>query len=128
MKILKSAVVAFSLTVAMGAFSTTAVAESDPGRVSYKPVDVINGVVERISAAEAAINNGAEGDDVVAAIKKAADFIKELNANDKTAREADKVRGHLKAAITAAKAANLQESKGHLATAKQGAEGLKKFL
>ena len=72
MKILKSAVVAFSLAMAMGSFSTTAVAESDPGRVSYKPIDVINGIGERISAAEAAINNGAEGDDEVALIKKSA--------------------------------------------------------
>ncbi len=128
MKILKGAVVAFSLAVSMGSFSTAAVAESDPGRVSYKPIDVINEVVARISAAETAINNGSEGDVVVDAIKKASDLIKELNANDKTAREADRVRGHLKAAIASAKAANLQEAKEHLAKAKPGAEGLKKFL
>jgi len=128
MKILKSAVVAFSLAMAMGSFSTTAVAESDPGRVSYKPIDVINGIGERISAAEAAINNGAEGDDVVALIKKAADSTKELNANDKVARENEKVRKHLKAATASAKTANLQEAKEHLAKAKEAAQDLKKFL
>lgn len=54
----------------MGSFSTAAVAESDPGRVSYKPIDVINEVITRITAAETAINNGAEGDAVVDSIKK----------------------------------------------------------
>jgi len=128
MKILKSAVIAISLAAAMGSFSTAALAESDPGRVSYKPVDVINQIIVRIGAAEAAINNGSEGDDVVDLIKKAADFIKELNANDKVAREADRARGHLKAAINSAKAANLQEAKEHMAKAKVGVEGLKKLL
>ena len=128
MKILKSAAIAFSLTVAMGAFSTAAVAESDPGRVSFSPNQVITEVSTRIDAAVTAINNGTEGDDVAALIKKAQDFTKELNANDKVARENQKVRGHLKAAVSAAKAANLQEAKEHLAKAKEANEGLKKLL
>lgn len=127
MKILKSAVIAVSLAAALGSFSTAAVAEADKGRVAFKPIDAINGTLERIAAAEAAINNGAE-DEVAALIKKAADFSEEINANDKVARENSKVRGHLKAAIAAAKTANLQESKEHLAKAKAGMEGLKKLL
>ncbi|MGY6277450.1 hypothetical protein [Methylomonas sp. MgM2] len=128
MKIFKSAAIAFSLTVAMGSFSTSAVAESDPGRISYAPVDVINEVSNRIDAAVTAINNGAEDADVAALIKKARDFTKELNANDKVARETAKVRNHLKAAEAAAKTANLTEAKEHLATAKQANEGLKGLL
>lgn len=128
MKILKSAVIAFSLAAAIGSFSTAAVAETDKGRVSYKPIDAINGVLERIAAAETAINNGAEDAEVAGLIKKAADLSEEINANDKVARENSKVRSHLKAAITSAKAANLQESKEHLAKAKAGVEGLKKLL
>lgn len=126
MKILKSAVVAFSLAVAMGSFSTAAVAEA--GRTTYKPIDAINGTLERIAAAETAINNGAEDAEVAALIKKAADFSEEINANDKVARENSKVRGHLKSAITAAKSANLQEAKEHLGKAKDGMNGLKKLL
>jgi hypothetical protein len=126
MKILKSAVVAFSLAVAMGSFSTAALAEA--GRTSYKPIDAINGSIERLVAAETAINNGAEDAEVAALIKKAADFSEEINANDKVSRDNSKVRGHLKAAISAAKSANLQESKEHLAKAKAGLEGLKKLL
>ncbi len=126
MKILKSAVVAFSLAVAMGSFSTAALAEA--GRTSYKPIDAINGSIERLVAAENAINNGAEDAEVAALIKKAADFSEEINANDKVSRDNSKVRGHLKAAIASAKSANLQESKEHLAKAKAGLEGLKKLL
>jgi len=126
MKILKSAVIALSLAAAMGSFSTTAVAEE--GRTTHRPIDVINGMQERIADAVTAINNGAEDAEVAALIKKASDFSKELNANDKVDRENSKVKGHLKAAITSAKAANLQESRDHLAKAKETAEGLKKLL
>ena len=126
MKILKSAVIALSLTAAMGSFSTAAVAED--GRTTYRPIDVIKGIQDRIADAETAINNGAEDAEVAALIKKASDFSKELNANDKVDRENSKVKGHLKAAIASAKAANLQESRDHLAKAKETAEGLKKLL
>lgn len=126
MKILKSAVIAFSLAAAMGSFSTAAVAEA--GRTSYKPLDAINEVIARITAAENAINNGAEDAEVAALIKKASDFSEEINANDKVSRENSKVRGHLKAAISSAKAANLQEAKEHLSKAKAGTEGLKKLI
>ena len=128
MKILKSAAIAFSLTVAMGSFSTSAVAESDPGRISYAPIDVINEVSTRIDTAVNAIDNGTEGDDVAALIKKARDFTKELNANDKVARETAKVRQHLKNAESAAKKADLTGAKEHLAAAKQANEGLKGLL
>ncbi len=126
MKILKSAVIAFSLAAAMGSFSTAAVAEA--GRTSYKPIDAIKGVQERIATAEAAINNGADGAEVAGLIKKASDFAEEINANDKVSRENSKALKHLKAAIASAKAANLQESKEHLAKAKEVIEGLKKLL
>jgi len=128
MKILKSAVVAFSLAVAMGSFSTSAVAESDAGRISHKPIDVIKGVNDRITEAETAIDNGAEDAEVAALIRKASNFSEELNANDKVARENSKVRQHLKAAITAAKSANLTETKEHLKAAKEKNATLKSLL
>ncbi len=118
MKIFKSAVIAFSLTVAMGAFSTAAIAESDAGRISHSPADVIKEVGARIDTAITAINNGAEDAEVAALIKKAQDFTKELNANDRVARETQKVRNHMKDAVKAAKTANLAEAKVHLEKAK----------
>ena len=128
MKILKSAVIAFSLTVAMGAFSTAALAESDAGRVSYTPADVIKEVGNRITAAITAIDNGAEDAAVSALIKKAQDFTKELNANDRVARETQKVRNHMKDAIKASKTANLAEAKAHLEKAREVNAGLIKLL
>jgi len=68
MKILKSAVIAFSLAVAMGSFSTAAVAEA--GRTHFKPLDAANSVGDSINAALTAINNGAEDKDVIVLIKK----------------------------------------------------------
>jgi hypothetical protein len=126
MKILKSAVIAFSLAAAVGSFSTAAVAEA--GRTSYKPIDAINEVIARIGAAETAINNGAPDAEVAALIKKASDFSEEINANDKVSRERQKAGKHLKAAINSAKAANLQETKEHLVKAKEVIESLKKLI
>jgi len=128
MKIFKSAAIAFSLTVAMGSFSTAAVAESDPGRVSHAPADVIKEVSSRIDAAIAAINNGESADEVAALSKKARDFTKELNANDKVARETAKLRDHLKAAEKSVKEANSTEAKAHFEKAKEVNESLKKLL
>jgi hypothetical protein len=126
MKILKSAVIAFSLAAAMGTFSTAAVAEA--GRTVYKPIDAIKSVVERISAAEAAINNGSDGAEVAVLIKKASDMAEEINANDKVSRENSKALKLMRTAISSAKAANLQETKDSLAKAKEVVEGLKKLL
>jgi len=108
MKILKSAVVAFSLAIAMGSFSTAAVAEA--GRTSYKPVDAVKGVQERIGKAEAAIASNASGDEVATLIKAASDFSEEINANDRVARENSKNLKALKAGVAAAKAGNLPEA------------------
>ncbi|NBV75520.1 MAG: hypothetical protein EBR59_06075 [Methylococcaceae bacterium] len=108
MKILKSAVVAFSLAIAMGSFSTAAVAEA--GRTSYKPIDAVKGVQERLAKAEAAIASNAAGDDVAALIKAASDFSEEINANDRVARENSKSLKALRAAVSAAKAGNLAEA------------------
>jgi hypothetical protein len=126
MKILKSAVVAFSLAIAMGSFSTAAVAEA--GRIHFKPIDAVKAVQDHISAAEAAINNGAPGTEVAAHIKKAADTCEEINANDRVSRENSKVIKSLKGALAAAKADNFQESKDHLAKAKATLEVLKKLI
>lgn len=126
MKILKSAVIAFSLAVAMGSFSTAAVAEA--GRTHFKPLDAVKAVQDHIAAAEAAINNGADSAEVAAHIKKAADTCEEINANDKVSRENSKVIKHLKAAGVSAKAANSQEAKEHLAKAKEVLENLKKMI
>jgi len=127
MKILKSAVVAFSLAIAMGSFSTTANAAVED-RTSFKPLDAVKAVQSHIAAAVAAINNGADANEVSAHIKSASDGAKEINANDKVARENSKAIKHLKAAQASAKVANLQEAKEHLGKANEVLEDLKKLI
>ena len=117
MKIFKSAVVAFSLAIAMGSFSTAAVAEA--GRTSYKPQDAVKGVLERLAKAEAAIASNAAGDDVAALIKVASDFSEEINANDKVARENSKNLKALKGAVAAAKAGKLSEAQDGINKSKE---------
>jgi hypothetical protein len=121
MKILKSVLIAFSLAIAAGSFSTATAADA-------RSLSIVKVVEEHISAAETAINNGSDGTEVAAHIKKASDTTEEINANDKVSRENAKVRQHLRAASTSAKAANLQDAKEHLAKAKESLANLKKMI
>ena len=128
MKILKSAVIAFSLAAALGSFSTTAIG-ADDGRKTYKPGDLINTVAEKIDGAIAAINNGSEDGELLGGlIKNAANLAEEINANDKVARENSKATKHFKAAILSTKAGDLQATKDHLSKAKEVIVGLRKLL
>lgn len=128
MKIFKSAVVAFSLAIAMGSFSTAAVAESDAGRTAYKPQDAVKGVLERLAKAEAAISSNAAGDDVAALIKAASDFSEEINANDRVARENSKNLKALKAAVAAAKAGKLSEAQEGINKSKESLANIVKLI
>jgi len=127
MKILKSAVIAFSLAATLGSFSTTAVAEA--GRTTYKPGDLITTVAEKIDGVVAAINNGSEDSEQLGVlIKNASNLAEEINANDKVARENSKATKHFKAAIASTKSGDLQATKDHLAKAKEVIVGLRKLL
>lgn len=113
MKILKSALVAFSLAVSMGAFSTAAVAYEE-GRMVYSPANAIKMTVEKANAAKAAIDAGASNDEVSAMIKAASDASKEINANDKVDRKRQSANRHLKKARKAAKNGDMDAAKEHL--------------
>ena len=65
MKILQSAIVAFSLAISMGTFSTAAMAYEE-GRISFTPLDAINMSVEKAQAAKAALGAGADAQEVAA--------------------------------------------------------------
>lgn len=128
MKILKSAVVAFSLAVAMGSFSTTALAACESGRTCFTPKQAIQIVEENIKAAQAAIGAGHTAEDVADLIKKASDASKEINANDVVDRNRAKANNHLKAAFKAAKDGNLTETTEHLNAGAKGFAELHKML
>lgn len=115
MKILKSAVVAFSLAVAMGSFSTSVLAQAcEPGRTCFTPKQAIKMVEDNIKIAQDAIGQGHPAGDVADLIKKASDASKEINANDVVDRARAKANNHLKAAFKAAKEGNLTETTEHL--------------
>lgn len=127
MKILKSAVVALTLALSLGAFSTTAVACED-GRTCFGPEQAIDLVLGRIAEAMKAVNDGADPEVIQKLIKKAKDGKKEINASDIVSRFASKAAGHLKKAKKAVKNGDLVKASEHLSDAEDGFEGLKSRL
>ena len=127
MKILKSAVVALTLALSLGTFSTTAVACED-GRTCFGPEQAIDLVLGRIAEAMKAVNDGADPEVIQKLIKKAKDGKKEINASDIVSRFASKAAGHLKKAKKAVKNGDLIKASEHLSDAEDGFEGLKSRL
>ncbi|MDD1613247.1 MAG: hypothetical protein LUP98_01135, partial [Methylococcaceae bacterium] len=83
MKTLKTILLSLFIAASMGAVSTTALAEVDPGRITYKPAEAIDMVVAKIQVAIDGISKGASNEEAAALIKQASDLSKEINANDK---------------------------------------------
>jgi hypothetical protein len=127
MKILKSALVAFSLAVSMGAFSTAAVAYEE-GRMVMTPANAIKMTVEKANAAKAAIDAGASNDEVANLVKAASDASKEINANDKVDRKRQSANKHLKKARKAAKSGDMDGAKAHLDKGIKGMSALISLL
>ncbi len=123
MKLLKSAAVALSLALSMGAVSTSAVA-CEGGRVCVTPMEGINMTLDHINAGLAAES----ADEVYEHAKAAKDSSKEINANDKLDRARGRANGHLSKAKTAAKKGKTDEAKQHLEAAKKGFEALPSML
>jgi hypothetical protein len=123
MKLLKNIVLCLFMAVSVAGVSTTAYAESDPGRVTYTPSEAIKTVLERIGAAQEAIASNKSAEEVAAAAKFAKDFSKEINS-EKIDRLRQNGNGHLNQAIVAAKPKskdeqpNVTAASEHLAAAK----------
>lgn len=128
MKTLKTILLSLFIAASMGAVSTSALAEVDPGRITYKPAEAIDMVVAKIQAAIEGISKGASGDEAAALIKPAIDLSKEINANDKVDNARAKANRKLKSAITHAKESALQEAEAELRDAKKDFEALKSLL
>ncbi|MDD2660002.1 MAG: hypothetical protein PHY54_10060 [Methylococcales bacterium] len=128
MKTLKTILLSLIIAASVGAVSTSAFAEVDPGRITYAPSQAIDMVVAQIQVAIEAISKGASGEEAAAQIKKASDLSKEINANDKVDNARAKANRKLKAAIAHAKESALQEAESELRNAKKDFEGLKSLL
>lgn len=128
MKTLKTILLSLFIATSMGAVSTSALAEVDPGRISYAPAEAIDMVVAKIQAAIDAISHGASGEEAAALIKQASDASKEINANDKVDNARSKANRKLKAAMKHAKESALQEAEQECRDAKKDFEALKGLL
>jgi hypothetical protein len=128
MKTLKAILLSLFIATSMGAVSTSALAETDAGRVTYKPAEAIDMVVAKIQAAIDGISKGASNDEAAALIKEASDLSKEINANDKVDKARSKANRKLKSAASHAKESALQEAEQELRDAKKDFEALKSLL
>ena len=128
MKTMKKILLSLFIAASMGAFSTSALAETDAGRVTYKPVEAIDMVAGKIQAAIEGISKGASGEEAYALIKQASDLSKEINANDKVDNARAKANKKLKSAMTHAKESALQEAEQELRDAKKDFEALKSLI
>jgi hypothetical protein len=128
MKTLKKILLSLFIASAMGAVSTSALAETDAGRVTYKPAEAIDIVTGKIQAAIEGISKGASSEEAAALIKPAIDFSKEINANDKVDNARAKANRKLKSAMSHAKESALQEAEQELRDAKKDFEALKSLI
>ena len=128
MKTLKTILLSLFIAASMGAVSTSALAETDAGRVTYKPAEAIDMVVAKIQAAIEGISKGASGEEAAALIKPAIDLSKEINANDKVDNARAKANRKLKSAMSHAKESALQEAEAELRDAKKDFEALKSLI
>ncbi len=128
MKILKKILLSLLIAASMGVVSTSVLAETDPGRVTYAPADAIDIVTGKIKAALDAVTSGSEGDQVADLIKEALDATKEINANDKVDVGRSRANKILKSARKHAKAESLQEAEQELRNAVKAFNDLKSLI
>ena len=127
MKLIKSAVIAISLALSLGSFSTTAVACED-GRTCFGPMEAINITLGHIGEAIKAADTKAGTQEILMLIKKAKDSSKEINANDKVDIARGRAVGKLKKAKSAIKKGDMQKGEDLLGEAEKGFLSLKGLL
>ncbi|WP_340120982.1 hypothetical protein [Methylobacter svalbardensis] len=128
MKILKKILLSLLIAASMGAVSTSVLAETDAGRVTYAPAEAIDIVAGKIKVALDAVTSGSEGEQVAELIKDASDASKEINANDKVDIARSKANNILKLARKHAKEAALQEAEQELRNALKAFNDLKSLI
>lgn len=125
---MKKILLSLLIATSMGAASTSVWAETDAGRITYKPVEAIDMVSGKIKVAIDAITSGSDGEAVAALIKDAMDASKEINANDKVDMARTRANNKLKSARNHAKDSALQEAEQELKNAQKSFQDLKGLL
>lgn len=124
MKVLKNIILCLFMAVSVAGFSTSAFAESDPGRITFTPKEAIGRVLDKIKIAQDAIAGGSKGADVAKLIKDAKDGSKEINS-ESIDRLRQNGNGHLAKAIGFAKENDLNVAGEHLTEAAKVFEDMK---
>jgi hypothetical protein len=113
MKILKTIVLSSLVALAMGTFSSAAMAGVDD-RVSYAPADAIDLMIGKLKEAKLAAAEGKPGEEVYKLIKQGMDYGKDVNANDVVDRERSRANETIKKARGMAKKNELKGIEEHL--------------
>ena len=141
MKLLKSAVVATTLALSLGSFSTTANAVCLGMACMYNKMTPIEGidatlgqVTEALNAIQVRNSGGAAGSDkdsdnvIILNIKEALKLSKEINANDKLDRNRNRANDYLKKARVAVQEGDLSKATENLKEAENRFSDLKGMI
>ena len=128
MKALKKIALAAMVAASLGAVSTTAFAESDPGRIVYSPTTAIEMTAGKVRVAIDALTAGTEAETLSKLIKDASDATKEINASDSVFRASTKANNMIKSARNHVKEGAMQQAEQELRSAHQAILDLKKIL
>jgi molecular chaperone DnaK (HSP70) len=128
MKALKKIALAAMVTASLGAVSSTAFAESDPGRIVYSPTSAIEMTAGKVQVAIDALTAGTEAETLSKLIKDASDATKEINASDSVFRASTKANNMIKSARNHVKEGATQQAEQELRSAHQAILDLKKIL
>ena len=128
MKALKKIALAAMVAASLGTVSTTAFAESDPGRIVYSPTTAIEMTAGKVQVAIDALTAGTEAETLSKLIKDASDATKEINASDSVFRASTKANNMIKSARNHVKEGAMQQAEQELRSAHQAILDLKKIL
>lgn len=124
MKLLKSTIIAISLALSLGSFSSTAVACTD-GRTCVGNEAAVDFIVGYVADAIKSIENEKDTATILNHIKQAKNMTKEINVNDVVDRNKIRANGRLKKARSAIKKGNMSEGIDLLKDAKKRYAALK---
>ncbi len=127
MKLLKCAVVATTLALSLGSFSTSADICLGMACMYNKmtPIEGIEATKVQVTEALKAITDHAGDDVIIENIKEALAVSKEINANDKVDRNRNRANDSLKKARAAVKEGDLSKATEHLKEAEKRFSDLK---
>ncbi|MDD1605253.1 MAG: hypothetical protein LUO95_00920 [Methylococcaceae bacterium] len=128
MKTLKKIALALCIAASMGAVSTSAMAETDKGRITYAPTEAIDMTVAKVNEALSLLEQGGDVEKASDAAKGALDISKEINANDKVDAARAKANNKVKAARKHLSEGSTQEAEQELRDAQKGYLALKSLI